>query len=143
MCSVLLVAALLGGASLAALAADTRALTDETGRQVVVPAKPERIVALTPWVVEMLVLLGHPPVGRPSSADWPADAVAKIPEHGMSYRLNYERIAALKPDLLIGNKDLHANYLSNLQQTGAPVLLYMIDSYMDVTQKFRTLGELV
>ncbi|MGE5509385.1 MAG: ABC transporter substrate-binding protein [Chitinophagales bacterium] len=143
MVSLLLAAALLCGASLAALAADTRTVSDETGRQVVIPAKPERIVALTPWVVEMLVLLGHPPVGRPSSADWPAEAVKSIPEHGMSYRLNYERIAALKPDLLIGNKDLHANYLTNLQQTGAPVLLYMIDSYKDVIEKFRIMGELV
>lgn len=130
-------------AMLPALAAGaTRTVKDETGREVVVPAKPTRLVALTPWVVEMLILLGAPPVGRPSSADWPAEA-AKIPEHGMSYRLNYERIAALKPDLLIGNKDLHAPYLGNLQQVGAPVLLYMIDSYKDVVEKYKIFGDLV
>ncbi|MGE5553447.1 MAG: ABC transporter substrate-binding protein [Betaproteobacteria bacterium] len=125
-----------------ALAEGTRTVKDETGREVVIPAKPQRIVALTPWVVEMLIMLGKPPVGRPSSADWPAEAL-KIPEHGLSYRLNYERIAALRPDLLIGNKDLHAPYLGNLQQVGAPVLLYMIDSYKDVIEKFKLMGELV
>lgn len=126
-----------------ALAAEvTRVVKDETGREVVVPARPQRIVALTPWVVEMLIQLGKPPVGRPSSADWPAEAL-KIPEHGLSYRLNYERIAALKPDLLIGNKDLHASYLDPLKQVGAPVLLYMIDSYKDVVDKYKLLGDLV
>lgn len=140
--AMLLCAALVGTGLVPALAAETRTVKDETGRQVVIPAQPRRVVALTPWVVEMLVMLGKPPVGRPSSADWPAEAL-KIPEHGMSYRLNYERIAALKPDLLIGNKDLHARYLDALQQTGAPVLLYMIDSYKDVIEKFKILGSLV
>lgn len=126
-----------------ALAADTRTVTDETGRAVVVPAKPQRIVALTPWVVEMLWMLGKPPVGRPSSADWPAEAAAKIPEHGLSYRLNLERIAAMKPDLIIGNKDLHAGQLGQLDTLGVPTLLYMVDSFKDVTNKFKTLGQLV
>ncbi|MDI6871775.1 MAG: ABC transporter substrate-binding protein [Bacillota bacterium] len=140
--AVLICLALAAAAALPALAEGTRIVRDETGREVVIPAKPQRIVALTPWVVEMLVMLGKPPVGRPSSADWPAEAL-KIPEHGLAYRLNYERIAALKPDLLIGNKDLHAPYLGNLQQVGAPVLLYMIDSYKDVSEKFKILGDLV
>lgn len=139
---ILACVALVAAAVAPALAATTRPVKDETGREVMVPVKPQRIVALTPWVVEMLIMLGKPPVGRPSSADWPAEAL-KIPEHGMSYRLNYERIAALKPDLIIGNKDLHASYLASLEQVGAPVLLYMIDSYKDVTEKFLLLGDLV
>ncbi len=134
--------ALMAAAVLPALAEETRTVRDETGRELVIPAKPQRIVALTPWIVEMLVLLGKPPVGRPSSADWPAEAL-KIPEHGLSYRLNYERIAAMKPDLVIGNKDLHRSYLGNLEQVGAPVLLYNIDSYKDVLEKFKVVGELV
>lgn len=139
---VLTCAALLAAAAAPVLAEATRTIKDETGRELVIPAKPQRIVALTPWVVEMLIMLGKPPVGRPSSADWPPEAL-KIPEHGLSYRLNYERIAALKPDLIIGNKDLHASYLGNLEQVGAPVLLFNIDSYKDVTDKFRIVGDLI
>ncbi|MDI3280146.1 MAG: ABC transporter substrate-binding protein [Bacillota bacterium] len=137
-----LLSLLVAQVGVAAAAGQTRVVTDGTGRRVEIPAQPRRIVALTPWVVEVLFLLGHPPVGRPSSADYPPEAL-QIPAHGQSYRLNFERIAALQPDLIIGNGNLHSPYLAKLEETGAPVLFYDIDSYRDVLEKLRIMGEIV
>lgn len=117
-------------------------VTDETDRgPIQVPDKPQRIVALTPWVVEVLFDLDCPPVGRPSSAVYPRAAM-QVEAHGSSYRLNYERILALQPDLIIGNENLHGTYLPELSGIGAPVLLYDIDSYADVVQKVEILGKI-
>lgn len=138
---MMLVLLVTGGALLQAAPA-TKQIKDDTGRVVEIPAKPVRIVALTPWVVEALFVLGHPPVGRPSSADYPPEA-KNIPEHGTSYRLNFERIAAMKPDLIIGNRSLHEAYLPKLEELGAPVLLFDIDHINDVVPKMRIMGEIV
>lgn len=115
--------------------------TDESGRTVTVPDKPERIVALSPWVVEILFALDYPPVGRPSSAVYP-EAALQVEAHGTSYRLNYERIMALRPDLIIGNNNLHRAFLDQLASINAPVLLYDIDSYQDVLEKVTILGQI-
>ncbi len=115
--------------------------TDESGRTVTLPNKPERIVALSPWAVEILFALDYPPVGRPSSAVYPEEAL-QVPAHGTSYRLNYERIIALRPDLIIGNDNLHRSFLDQLVSVNAPVLLYDIDSYQDVLEKVTILGQI-
>lgn len=137
--NVLLLLLLIG---LVALPVSAKSILDETNRgPITVPDNPQRIVALTPWVVEILFDLGITPAGRPSSASYP-DAALKVPAHGTSYRLNYERIISLRPDLIIGNENLHGAYINDLEKLAAPVLLYDIDSYDAVIEKTRILGEI-
>ncbi len=45
---------------------------DDLGRAVNVTAPAKRIVAMSPTIVELMYAVGATPVGRPSSADFPA-----------------------------------------------------------------------
>ncbi|MBO8125987.1 MAG: ABC transporter substrate-binding protein [Firmicutes bacterium] len=139
--NLLMIVTLMAALTLGAVPVLAKTITDETGRRVEIPDNPQRIVALTPWVVELLFDLNHPPVGRPSSAVYPKEAL-KVPAHGTSYRLNYERILAMQPDLIIGNANLHTSQLPQLETIGAPVLLFNINSYEDVLEKTQILGEI-
>jgi cobalamin transport system substrate-binding protein len=88
-----------------ALPASARMVTDEIGRKVQVPAKPQRIIGLTPSLTEVLFALGlqHKIVGATTWADFPP-AAKKLPRVGAYVSLNLEKIVALMPDLVLANK---------------------------------------
>lgn len=75
-----------------------------------VPKKPKRVVVLTNEGTEALVALGLKPVGAANSYagdPWYAhlkDKYKGIEPVGNESEINIERIAKLKPDLIIGNK---------------------------------------
>ncbi|TDL95228.1 iron-siderophore ABC transporter substrate-binding protein [Macrococcus brunensis] len=75
-----------------------------------VPDAPKRVVVLTNEGTEAVVSMGIQPVGAANSYEgkpwYPhlADKYKDIEPVGMESELNLERIAKLKPDLIIGNK---------------------------------------
>ncbi|MDM8551988.1 cobalamin-binding protein [Desulfobacterales bacterium HSG2] len=83
-----------------------RSLTDQLGRQVVLPDDPQRIVSLAPSITEIIFALGqeHRLRGVTRYSDFPPDA-AKFPKVGSYVYLDLERIVALRPDLCIAVKD--------------------------------------
>ncbi|SFQ64241.1 iron complex transport system substrate-binding protein [Roseivivax halotolerans] len=113
----LAIAFLLSGLSLPATAQETRIFTDSAGREVTIPASPQRIVALHDTSITLpLVELGKPPVGslgrvRPDGSRY-LRAVETILHTsfensdidfvGQWAQFDLEAIAALQPDLIIG-----------------------------------------
>jgi iron complex transport system substrate-binding protein len=75
---------------------------DDLGRVVKVPEKVSRIVSLAPSATENLFAIGagHLIVGVTSACDYPPE-VRKLPQVGDFMKPSLERIAALKPDLII------------------------------------------
>lgn len=75
-----------------------------------VPNAPKRVVVLTNEGTEAVVSMGIKPVGAANSYEgkpwYPhlAEKYKDIEPVGMESELNLERIAKLKPDLIIGNK---------------------------------------
>lgn len=75
-----------------------------------VPENPKRVVVLTNEGTEAVVSMGIKPVGAANSYEgdpWYehlADQYEGIEPVGMESELNLERIAKLKPDLILGNK---------------------------------------
>ncbi|WP_141500093.1 ABC transporter substrate-binding protein [Paenibacillus luteus] len=90
----------------------TRTIKDAYG-DVEVPAAPARIVVLDIGALDNLLELGVKPVGAPSilAPGDPYPAYLKntegIENIGSVNEPNLEAIDALKPDLIIGNKDTH------------------------------------
>ena len=78
-------------------------VTDARGVWVTERSAPRRIVSLTPATTEMLFALGMGSrvVGDTTYCDYPPAArrVAKIGD----VRVNYERVVALRPDLVVGD----------------------------------------
>ena len=122
-------------------AATTSTVTDDLGRAVEVPAVAERVVALSPSVVELLYAVGAEPVGRPASATYPPEAES-VPSFGSSYTPNFEEIVAMRPDLIIADAIIHASVISELESLGAPVYAVKVDSFETVVDGLRTVGEL-
>lgn len=85
-------------------AQETRAVVDETGRRVEVPARVERIVSLAPSLTEIVFALGleEKLVGVTSHCDFPPAARAK-PQVGDVLNPSLEKILTLHPDLVLGS----------------------------------------
>jgi ABC-type Fe3+-hydroxamate transport system substrate-binding protein len=126
----------------AAAAAVVDLSKDDLGRKVDLPANPQRIIALSPSIVELMFAVGATPVGRPSSADYPPEAT-DVASFGQSRSPNFEELAAMEPDLIIADATLHASIVDDLSsQLDVPVFAIRVASFDDVTGGLRKVGAL-
>lgn len=86
---------------------ETYSTIDQMGRQVSVPAAPQRIISLVPSITELLfdLGLGSLVVGVTRFCIHPAEARQNCANIGGTKQLHFNRIAELRPDLIIGNKE--------------------------------------
>jgi ABC-type Fe3+-hydroxamate transport system substrate-binding protein len=82
-------------------------ITDHLGRQVDLPQLPQRIVSLCPSQTETLVTLGVGArlVGRTRFCIHPKAEMKKVKNIGGTKLVDFDRLRALKPDLIIGEKE--------------------------------------
>ncbi|BEQ15635.1 ABC transporter substrate-binding protein [Desulfoferula mesophila] len=131
--------------TLAASSAWARLVTDEMGRQVKVPAQPQRIIGLTPSLTEVVFALGlgERAVGATTWADYPP-AARKLTRVGPYVSPNLERILALKPDLVLINKDGNPPWLvDRLGELGVPVYVTVPTVPQDLPAGLERLGDLL
>lgn len=117
-------------------------LVDDAGQRLEFTGPPQRIVSLTPHLTELLFAVGAGTqvVGVDAGSDYPQRAQA-LPRVGDYSRINFERILALKPDLVMvwvgGNRgaDIHG-----LKKLGLPVLHTGATRLDDVARLLRLIG---
>jgi iron complex transport system substrate-binding protein len=109
-----------------------------------VTAYPSRIVCLTEETTETLYMLGEGErvVGVSAYTVRPPEARSK-PRVSAFIRAHYERIEALKPDLVLGFSDLQAEIASDLVKRGYPVMVFNQRSVTGILQMIRVVGALV
>ena len=118
-------------------------LRDDAGQTLEFSRPPQRIIALAPHLTELLFAAGAGAqvVGVDGASDYPKAAQA-LPRVGDFSRINFERILALKPDLVVvwvgGNRaaDIH-----RLRQMGIPVLQTEATRLDDVARLLRLIGQ--
>lgn len=118
-------------------------LRDDAGQTLEFSRPPQRIIALAPHLTELLFAVGAGAqvVGVDGASDYPKAAQA-LPRVGDFSRINFERILALKPDLVMvwvgGNRaaDIH-----RLKQMGVPVLQTEATRLDDVARLLRLIGQ--
>jgi iron complex transport system substrate-binding protein len=121
-----------------------RELVDQAGRQVEVPDKLSRVVALAPSITEIVYELGREQllVGATHYSNTPAAARA-LPRVGSYVRLDVEKIVALKPDICLGIKDGNpAHTVEKVETLGIPVYVIdpkNLDDIIDVVRRFGDL----
>ncbi|OGX80867.1 cobalamin-binding protein [Hymenobacter lapidarius] len=117
-------------------------VTDQMGRRVAVPFPPQRIVSLVPSQTELLfdLGLGARVVGVTKFCIHPAEARTKTVVIGGTKNFDFEKIAELKPDLILGNKE--ENYQSGIEQLAAfyPVWLSDIGNLPEALDMMRRVG---
>jgi iron complex transport system substrate-binding protein len=118
-------------------------LVDDAGQTLELARPPQRIVSLTPHLTELLFAVGAGPqvVGVDSASDYP-EAARTLPRVGDYSRINFERILALKPDMVIvwvgGNR---ASDVHGLEKMRLPVLHTQATRLDDVARLLRLVGE--
>ncbi|MBF9236679.1 ABC transporter substrate-binding protein [Hymenobacter sp. BT683] len=112
------------------------------GRRVAVPFPPQRIVSLVPSQTELLfdLGLGEKVVGVTKFCLHPAEARSQATVIGGTKNFDFDKIAALKPDLIIGNKE--ENYQPGIEQLDAhyPVWLSDISTLPEALDMIRRVG---
>lgn len=115
---------------------------DDHGHPLTLPQTPQRIISLAPHVTELLFAggAGAQLVAADAGSDYPA-AAKQLPRIGDYSRVNFERIATLKPDLVIGwRSGNRAADIYRIKQMGIPVLLTDAQSLIDVARLLRLIG---
>ncbi len=123
--------------------AATIRIVDDAGQLHEFRQPPQRIIVLTPHLTELLFAVGagSQVVGVDSASDYPK-AAQLLPRIGDYGRINFERVLALKPDLVMawigGNRpaDMHG-----LAKMGLPVLHTQATRLDDVARLLRLVGQ--
>jgi iron complex transport system substrate-binding protein len=105
---------------------------------------PSRIVCLTEETTELLYLLGQGDriVGVSGYAVRPPEARQK-PRVSAFISAKFDKIEALKPDLILGFSDLQADLAAELVRRGLPVVIFNQRSVAEILQMIGILGGLV
>jgi iron complex transport system substrate-binding protein len=108
------------------------------------PAYPSRIVCLTEETTETLYLLGEGDrvVGVSGYTVRPPEA-RKKPRVSAFIHARYDKIEALKPDLILGFSDLQGDIAADLIKRGYPVMVFNQRSVAEILQMIRMVGALV
>jgi iron complex transport system substrate-binding protein len=115
-------------------------LKDDAGHTVSLPRPARRVVALFPSASETLVAIGARGllVGR---TDFDA-ALDSLPSVGGGLDPNLERLASLRPDLVIGWETNRPQLRERLKELGIPVFSIRTDDTTDVFRTIQNLGRL-
>lgn len=121
-------------------------LTDSTGAVVLLPAHPQRVVILNASNLDLYYGAGGTVVGRPLTSSLTpelAEKVEDIPAVGSVYQPSVEEIAAMQPDLVIGDDvPFHRSLRNSLAEEGIPLYINRLHTYDDVLQTLRFFGRL-
>jgi iron complex transport system substrate-binding protein len=129
----------------AAIAQSARRVTDQTGRSVEIPEKPQRLISLAPSITETLFALGlgDELVGDTDYCEYPSEARLK-PHIGPILNPNLERIVALKPDLVLGSREANRiETAEQLERLGIPVYGVTAQTVDETLSSIENLGEVL
>ena len=103
--------------------------TDQLGNTITLATPPRRIVSLVPSQTEFLFDIGldEEIVGITRFCIHPKDKVAGKEKIGGTKQFNFDKIHALKPDLIIGNKE--ENYKDGVEDLQKHYPVWMSDIY--------------
>jgi iron complex transport system substrate-binding protein len=120
------------------------AAVDDEGTAVNLPAPARRIVSLAPHITEQLFAIGagNSIIGTTDYADFPAEA-REIPRVARAHSVDLERIAALRPDLIVlWGSGFPPGLTASVRRLGFPVFISEPRSLDDVARSLKALGVL-
>ncbi len=124
----------------------TRAITDQLHRTIQVPDRPERIISLVPSQTELLydLGLGERVVGITKFCIHPETWFKSKRRVGGTKKVDLAKVRALKPDLIIGNKE--ENQRSDIEAMEQEFPVWMsdvrdLDSALDMIRRLGALTD--
>jgi ABC-type Fe3+-hydroxamate transport system substrate-binding protein len=129
--------------SLALPAQASRILNDETGRRVLVPDHPHRVICLSPSVTDTVYAIGagEDVVAISDYTKYPQAALVK-PSVGDLIHPSLEKILALHPDLVLGSTPMGATETTKqLERLGVAVYLVNPQGLAGIMRAVQSMGE--
>ena len=122
-----------------------KTFTDQLGRTVTFNYPPKRIISIVPSQSELLFDLGlnEEVIGITKFCIHPIEKFAACTKVGGTKKLKIEVIRALKPDLIIGNKEENTRSEIELLMKEFPVWMSDITSLEESIDAIEKIGELV
>lgn len=118
--------------------------TDDTGQEVVLVKKPERVVILNTEVLGLFYQQGGVAIARANASGTPVPDAAKAAEDiGEINQVSLEKVTSLQPDLVIGHPRFHANLKDALFTSQIPLALVNINSYDDIQRTGKLFGQII
>lgn len=124
--------------------ASTLRVVDDAGREMQFAAPVGRVISLSPHLTELLFAVGAGDriAATVRGSDYPP-AAADLPQIGDATGLDFERILALRPDVVLawssGNRSVD---VARLRELGVPVLELEPRNLEDIPRHLRLLGRL-
>jgi ABC-type Fe3+-hydroxamate transport system substrate-binding protein len=119
--------------------------SDQLGNIVSIPRNPQRIISLVPSITEFLYALGlgDRVVAITKFCIYPDEWYVSKPRIGGTKTPDIDKIRALKPDLIIGNKE--ENRQEDIAALGefAPVWMSDVNSIQDMYSMLTSVGEIL
>lgn len=118
-------------------------ITDDRGKSVTLPQKPQRVVVLSTSLLNFADALDGSLVGRAAIKSEDAALPEKykdVPDVGLVYSVSLEKVTALAPDVVIGSTDHHEKLAAQLEDSGIPVILLRTKTYDDVKRNLVVMG---
>lgn len=117
--------------------------TDNLDRTVTLAKRPEKIVVLSPEILELMYGIGGTAAGRAEATGiTPPAGAESVPTVGQMREVSLEMIVALKPDLVIGQPAFHKDLEETLTASGIPLALLKLGSLEEVHALTGLLGKL-
>jgi len=118
-------------------------VTDDAGTTITINATPTRIVSLAPSNTEILAALGllDRVVGVTDVCDYPLEVKNKTRIGGYS-AISIEKVAAVRPDLIIASDLTPKETVTRLREIGLPVVVVAPKNIDHVIRDIRLAGEL-
>jgi iron complex transport system substrate-binding protein len=122
---------------------ETVAVTDDLGRVVEVPRRPERIVSTSPEATEILFAVGagENVVGVTTWCNYPPEA-RELSKVGDFSNVDMEKVAALEPDVVIATGHEQRRTVENLERLGIPVVVFLAPDVNGVRENIRVIGDI-
>lgn len=118
---------------------------DDLKRSIRLPQPAQRVVTLAPNLAELIVAAGGQSrlVGVSRYTDHPT-ALLQLPTVGDAFAFNVERIAALKPDLIVAwRSGAVSRQLEAVARLGIPIFYSEVRSLEEMAQTVERLGTLL
>ncbi|MEK3789257.1 ABC transporter substrate-binding protein [Paenibacillus sp. FSL K6-1230] len=119
-------------------------ITDFAGRSITFNQVPERIAALSSGDMDVIYALGGQLVGRPAVEGGPVpEAAEQVEQIGTTHELDLEKIAYVKPDVVLGNAALNAKDTATVESLGSRMVLTSANSVADIKQQIELFGSML
>ncbi len=117
-------------------------ITDDLGRQVIIPDVPQRILPLSASFLEPLHAVNGKIIARVAAKTGIPEEDKALPEVGNVYNVNIEKVIEQQPDLIIAYKGMQDMLVPELEKSGIPVIVLDMKTYDEVKNTVSVFGKI-